>query len=209
MHLYFGGAEPLLDRHAVREGRQGVNLGQRPALGIGRERRQGDVDLVDHVGKAAFWMKGEVPRARSRLDGRKRRVARDERPLPGIEAIDEDLVDAQVGGVGEPVVGTEVDRMGARRTLTRRVDARSGVLNEGGGRLQPAVEANRQHRDAAAAIVRDEHVAPGLVHDEVNRTPSARRLLVERRQLAAAALDGEAAHRPRSVPPKLRTSFAA
>jgi len=47
-----------------------------------------------------------------------------------------------------------------RAALAIGIDAAARVLNERRHRLQPSVRADWQHAHAAAAIVRDEHVAP-------------------------------------------------
>ncbi len=85
--------------------------------------------------------------------------------------------------------------MRVRSFLSLGIDASSGVLDEGRRRLQRAVRPDRHHRNASPAVVRDQNVPPGLVHDEMGRAASDRRLLIQRGQPARVPIDGERADR--------------
>ena len=67
------------------------------------------------------------------------------------------------------------------------------MLDEGRRRLQRAVRPDRHDRDAAPAVVRDQNVPSGLVHDQMGRAASDRRLLIQRGQPARVPIDGERA----------------
>jgi hypothetical protein len=69
------------------------------------------------------------------------------------------------------------------------------VLHDRRCGLQAAIGANRQDRDASASIVGDQHVAADLVYDQVCRTVSARRLLVQWLEHPGRAVHGECSHR--------------
>ncbi len=140
-------------------------------------------------------MNREMARSGARRHRGKRRIVRDERSLFGVEAVHQHLVEPEVGDVREAIGGIDIDGVGVRCLLPLRVDARSRVLDEGRRRLQRAVCPDRHNRDASSTVIGNEHVAAGLVHHEVGRAASDRRLLIECSQPARVPVDGERADR--------------
>src|SRR5438034_11005506 len=96
---------------------------------------------------AAIGVEGEVTRTGAGSDRRRRRVVGRESALLRVEAIDEDLVQAEVGGEGETVRRVEVDRVTVRSLLPGRVGALALVLHEGGRLVELAVLADGQAGD--------------------------------------------------------------
>src|SRR5207237_1392421 len=121
------------------------------------------------------------------------RIVRRQRSLRGIEAIDENPVESEVGREGELARRVEIDRVRVRFLLARRVDARSLVLNEAGRLAEFAVLADGQGRHAAAAVVGDECILALPVECDVTRTAALGRLLIEQGQVAGLRVDGESA----------------
>ena len=68
---------------------------------------------------------------------------------------------------------------------------------------------DRQSSDAAAAVVRHQHVVAGPVHDEVARPRAARRLLVDQGQLAGGLIDRKPEHSPARGPSASSRSLTA
>ena len=124
------------------------------------------------------------------------RVVRRERALGGIETVDQDFVEAEIRDVGKAIGRIHVDVVRVRLLLAVGIDARSRVLHERRGCLQPAVAIHRQDFDAATPVVRHQHGAAGAIDRQVRRSAAAGRLLVQQRQLSALMIDGKGAHRP-------------
>src|SRR6266436_8794929 len=85
--------------------------------------------------------------------------------------------------------------MGVGAFLALFVDARAGVLHEGGGGSKAAVFANGKYSDAPAVVIGDEDKLAGLVERDVTGAGALRRGLVEQRKLAGFGVDGESADR--------------
>src|SRR5207248_9218042 len=111
--------------------------------------------------------------------------------LVRVKTIDQHLVEAEIGGKGEAIGGVEVDGVGMRPCLPILVYARAAMLHDNGRFAQRAVFANRQHADAAAAVVCREDILAALVNDEVTWSGTARGLLIEQLQIAGCGVDGK------------------
>src|SRR5205814_1467879 len=103
--------------------------------------------------------------------------------LGTVETIDENLVQAEVGGEGELVGGVEINRVRVRLRLSRLDDARTLMLHRGGCGAEFAVGINGERGDAAAAVIGHEHVLSFLIDGDETRAGPLRRLLIEERQL--------------------------
>ena len=96
-----------------------------------------------------------------RRDRGERRRRRRDRPGRRVDAIDEHLIEAEVGDVEELPRRIGRDAVRVRSLLPIRVDARALVLDERRRRLQRAVGRHRIGGDAAAAVVGGEHHLAG------------------------------------------------
>ena len=115
MHLDLGGAVSL--HRAVRECRNRLQFREHTAFGIVGKRGEGARDLIDNVRVLSVWMKREMARARTGGNFRERRIIGRQLPLFRVEAVNKQLVESEVGGDGESVVGIDVDRMRVRFAL--------------------------------------------------------------------------------------------
>ncbi len=104
-------------------------------------------------------MEREVARAGAGGKVHGRRVVGFKRAEHVVEAVDHDLVGAEVGGEKEPAGGIEGDGVGVGFALALRVDARPRVLHERAGLAEGAVFADGQGSNAAAAVIRDGDMA--------------------------------------------------
>src|SRR5262249_52952673 len=94
--------------------------------------------------------------------------------LVRVELVDEELVQAEVGGHGEAVGGIDVDRVAVWTLLPARVSALAPMLDERGCFLQLPVCVDGQHRNAAAAVVGDQNVLASAIDNEVARAGAHR-----------------------------------
>ena len=176
------------------EGRDRRRRRQGAGLGVEVERGDGGGHLVDHVGVPAVGVEGEVPGAGAGLDRGRGWVVGGQGAGLVVEPVDEDAVEAEVGGHREAAAGVEIDRVGVRTVLAAGVGAAPPVLLDVAGGLQRAARADRQDRDGAAAVVGDQGVSPLAVDDDVAGARASGRLEVDRRQRPAGRVDGEGSH---------------
>jgi len=172
MNLHF--RRRIAALHFAGQRRDSLNFGEGSAAGVVGERRDIAQNLIDDIRISACRMERKMARTGTRLDGRRRRIVRHERAFGWIELVNQNLVEAEIGSGGETVRGVEIDRVRVRLFLARRIHARPGVLDERAGLGELAVAAHGQRGDAAAAVVGDEHVFAGLVHDQMARAVAAR-----------------------------------
>src|SRR6185503_19042216 len=111
MHLHFGSAVSRLNRLALRQGADCLCLPQFTAIRIVGESRCGAIEFVDNVGVTSVRMKSEMTRAGPRLHRRMRRIVWLERRLGWVELVNEQLIQAQVGGDSKSVVRVDIDRV--------------------------------------------------------------------------------------------------
>src|SRR5579859_998238 len=81
-----------------------------------------------------------------------------------------------------------------RAFLPLGIRAMPRMLNESRGRAQSAILRDRENCDAAARVVRDEHVLAGLVDDDVAGIGALRFDFIQKCQLASRAVDREGAN---------------
>ena len=134
-----------------------------------------------------------MARARPGRDGRVGRLRGSQGSALGVEPIDQDLVQAEVGREREAVRLVRLDHVAVRALLALGVGDRARVLDEGRGGLHPAVRADGQAGHAAAAVVRDEHVAAAAVDHEVTGSRAARRGAAQCAEVTRGGVDGERA----------------
>ena len=113
-----------------------------------------------------------------------------QRAVVEVEVVDQQLVDAEIGGEGAAVGGVENDRVGVRSGLPHGVDAGALVLNETGQRGQASVRLDRQHGHAAAAVVGQQRISLRGVYADVTGDLAAGELLVQVGQGAGGGVDG-------------------
>ena len=136
-----------------------------------------------------------MPRSGSRRQPGPGRVVGGQLSFGGIQPIDQDFVQAEIGRKGKTAGGVQVHRVGVRSLLAPRIDARSFVLNRRRRFAEPPVPANRQASDTAAAVVRNQHVLACWIDDQVARAGALRRLLVQQGKLAGCRIHGKRAYR--------------
>ncbi len=90
--------------------------------------------------------------------------------------------------------------MGVRAALPFLVEDSARVLHEGGRLTQLAVRSDGDDADAAAGIVRHQHMLAGFIGGYVTRAGAAGALLVEPRQFAGLLVNGECRHRAGTFP---------
>ena len=185
-----------LPREAGRQRRyRGRRRGQHAVRGVPRKGRDRVVQLVDDPRVAPVLREREVPRAGAALDIRRRRRVRDERPLRGVEAVHEHLVEAEIDGEQEAARRIDDRLVRVRAGLAVRHHARAGVLHDGRRGAEPPVAADRQQRERAAVIAGDDEGVPRRIDREMAGARAVRRLRVQEGEPAGRAVDLERAHR--------------
>ena len=187
---HFGGAVAL-DR--VGHGGNGLQRLEPTALGPVAEGGDGLFHFVDHVGEFAAWVKSKMARAGAGFELGSVKLGLGDHAGFFVEAEHKHFIDAEVGREGKFVIRADVHRVGVRRFLARR-GAGAFVFDLRNHRTDGAVSVDRQHRGAAAAVVRDEHEFAGGINGEVARSGVAGRLLVELGQFAGLRVERERRH---------------
>src|SRR5439155_1769134 len=77
--------------------------------------------------------------------------------------------------------------------LAIRIHAAAGVLDDVARGAEPSVGGDRQHRHAAAAVVRDEQVLTTLVENQMARASAHRRTLIDECERTLRRIDRECA----------------
>ena len=113
------------------------------------------------------------------------RSVRGQRPLLGVEGVDDDLVQAEVATEGELVGFVDVDRMAVLLGADVLLERRCGT--------QLAVRSDWDTNAASAGVIGRENVLARRIHDEVTRRPALRRPIVEKCQFSRPSIDGERA----------------
>src|SRR6185369_3404153 len=108
--------------------RNRLDLGEGAFRGVPGVCRYRRCNLIAVVGKTATGMKREV--ARTAAGGRfcERGFVGSERTFRWVEFIDQELVEAEVGGDGEAIAGRDVDRVSVRAGFALLINARAFVL---------------------------------------------------------------------------------
>ena len=144
-----------------------------PRRGVIAERHHLRQHLAQHVGELAVGAEGQMARARTRRNRRKRRIARREAARGRVDPIREHPVQPEIRGEHEAVVGRHRHGVAVRSALPRLVHARAGVLEERRRLTQLPVLLQRKRGDAAAAVVRHEQPLAGAIDREMTRTAAA------------------------------------
>lgn len=160
-------------------------------LEINRHGIDGGLEFIDHVGKFAVWMQGEVPGAGTGFDFGEGRVVRRQRAFFGIEAVYQQLIEAQVGCNSEPVVGCDFDPVGVRAFLALVIGARAGMLHNRRRFSQMAIFQNWKNGDAAAGVVGHQDELSGSIERDVAGVGTVGGDFVEKGQLASFGIHGK------------------
>src|SRR5262245_41391604 len=123
MHSHLRRAISGLYALAGRQRRNGLQFRQLTPSRVIAESRHRAEDFVDDVSVFAVRVKREVTRSAAWRNRSESRVVRRERAFPRVEAINQQLVQPEIGGNGEPIVGRNIDGMSVRLLLSLRVDA--------------------------------------------------------------------------------------
>ena len=169
MNEQFRSAVATLDRLPRRQRRYRFRRSKRTCLRVTTKRGNRADRLVDDVGKLTAWMQRKVSRARASLHGAERRDVRRQRSFPGVESINQNLIEPQIGHVSKAVPSVEIDAVRVRRFLTGLVHAGTRVLDERTRRFQRTTLGDWQHLHAPAAVVRHQNMATRLVHHQMAR----------------------------------------
>src|SRR5580693_7818521 len=102
-------------------------------------------------------MKGEMARACAGLHSREAGKHRREDPFARVEAIDDDLIEPQIDGEREAIVGRGANPVGVRTFLALFIRAGAGMLDKAAGGAETSVIVNRERRDASAIVIRDQN----------------------------------------------------
>ena len=136
-----------------------------------------------------------MARARAGLDVDEGWIIWRERAVLRVEAINKNLVQAEVGHEREAVGRVNDDGVGVGVRLAKRIHAAAGVLHKSGAFAEAAVGLDGEDGDVAAGVIRREYIMPGLVEADVARVGAARRNTVEEFQLAGVRFDFVGGHR--------------
>src|SRR5580765_628955 len=98
-------------------------------------------------------MKRKMTRARARFHFRKTGKHRCENPFAVVEAIDDHLIEAQIDGKREAVVGRSTDPVGVRAFLAFFIGTGARMLNETASGAETAITMHGKRGDAAAVII--------------------------------------------------------
>ena len=139
------------------------------------------------LGEKATW---RGPAAGSELtDGG---IVRSERALGGIETVNENRVETQVGNKDETIVWRNLNPVGVRSFLALLVGAESaGILDVGGVFAEFAVGKNGKDDHVAGGIVRGEKIFAGFVEGKIARIFTESGELIELRELGGLGIERE------------------
>src|SRR5271170_2472912 len=158
-----------------------------------RKDRHGRINFVKDVRELAVRMKREMARAGTGFYFCKAGEQRRKDSFGRVEAIDNDLIEAQINGEREAIVRRRADPVGVRAFLALFVGAGAGMLNETGGGAERAVVVNRKRSDAAAIVIRYEGKGAILIQGNVARAGAARGDLIQELERAGFRVDGKRA----------------
>src|ERR1035441_9254677 len=98
---------------------------QRARARIVRESCDGGLQFIYYESELAVGMKGEVARSGSSVELGVGRDVRREGAGFGVEAVDEQLIQAEIDSNGKTIIGSGLDPVSVRTLLAFVVDARS------------------------------------------------------------------------------------
>ena len=190
-HLDIGAG--ALPPKILRQRRDDLQFLESSTPAVIRQDRHRGIQLVDEVGPLAVGMEHQMTRTGPRLHLKPGNRIRFQHPPPGIQAINQELVQSEIGHEGKAIGGVQCDRVGMGTRLAGGVDARPLMLKEVGGFPQATVPPHGQDTDAPAHEIGHVHVGALLVHQDVARIGPVRRLRVEKRQVSRLRLHPERA----------------
>ncbi len=143
-----------------------------------RANRQ--ANFVYRKPRFAIRMEGEVPRSLTRAGVGRCVFVEIYLPSFVVDVVDQNLVEAKVTDDESSVRRIDRHRVSVRLPLSgRNYVAPSDVLMEVARLVQAPVLIDREHRHTAAGVVGDEEVLASLLNDQMARTRTLRRLLVD------------------------------
>ena len=151
--------------------------------------------LVDEVDVAPGGLEGEVARPGAGSNLGERRIVRLQRAVLRVEAIDEDLVETEIGHEGEAIGRVDPDAVRVGLCLALGIDAAALMLDRGGALAEAPIRVEPDDRDAAALVVGDQDIAVRRIERDVARVGAPARLLVDQREAARLRIDAERADR--------------
>src|SRR5580704_18699561 len=111
-------------------------------------------------------------------------------PLARVEAIDYDLIEAQIDGEREAIVGRGANPVGVRTFLALFIRAGAGMLDKAAGGAETSVIVNRERRDASAIVIRDQNEEAVFVERNMARSRAAGGHLIDELERAGFRIDG-------------------
>src|SRR6266568_8927457 len=150
--------------------------------------------FVDDVDRLSAGSKGKMPRTRARRDFGEGWLARLEGASGGVKAVDEQLIQPQIGRKDKTVVGRHLNRVRVRTLLALRISAGTVVLDPGRGRAQTAVWQDWEFGNASAVVICHQNKLPGLIERDKARAGAPGGDLVQQSELPGFSIDGEGTH---------------
>src|SRR6266568_619034 len=108
-------------------------------------------------------MRRKMPRTCTRIDFSKRRIIGSQRSLGRVEAVDQKLIQTQIGSNCKTVVTRQLNLVRVRTFLSLRVRTVTAVLNYRGGLPKSAIRQHGKNRHAAGVVVGNQYIFPRLV----------------------------------------------
>lgn len=159
---------------ALRKCGDRVELVERPAIWIIRKRGDGRLQFIDDVCESPVGIEAKMTRSGARIELGKGRVVRRQGTSFGVETLHQQLIESQVDGDGETIVGRGLNPVRMRAFLPLFIDAGARVLHEGRSLADAAVGLYREDSHVSSRVVRHQGVLSGLVERDVARVGAAR-----------------------------------
>ncbi len=171
------------------QGADGLEFGEFARDTVVREPCQSGVELVNDVGKIASGCERQMAWAGTEFERGECGIVWDEGALDGIEFVDQDFVESEIGCVGESVISRQVDGMSVGLFLAIRVGAGALMLDESCLRKEfhGGIEGKDCH--ATSAVIRTEHILSFSVHDQVTGSVADCGFLVDESEEAGLGID--------------------
>ena len=134
-------------------------------------------------------MKGDVSRPGPSRCGSRCRAIASQLSRGGVQSIDHDLVQPQVGNQGETTGRVQGDAVCVGALLPLSIDAGARVLDERGNLAESAVGLDGQAGHAAAGVIGHQHELAARVNHQVARPGAPRWSLIQERQATGLRID--------------------